>query len=404
MPTAPLSTEWMALIVAVLMIASVLARSLTSRFGLPALLGFLALGMAAGSEGPGSIAFSDYGAAQATGVIALVFILYAGGLGVQTARLSRAVAPAALLSTLGVVISAAIVAAASVFLFGWTPLQGFLFGAIVSSTDAAAVFASLKGSNLHLRSDVETLIELESGSNDPTAVFLVGAAISLIVEPQANLFAFAPAYALEMALGFMVGIVIAVTFAYLMHKTDINLPHPYVVLSLAAPLTAFGLAGVIGGSGFLAAFVGGVAVARKTFAHKEAVIAFVGGVAWLAQVAMFLVLGLLVFPSSLPAAAPVGIVMTAILLLVARPASVFLCLAPFKALDWKAKVFISWAGLRGAVPIVLATFPMLAGVEGAGALFSVVFFVVLLSSALQGPPLGWLAARLGVSGGSRARP
>jgi cell volume regulation protein A len=314
------------------------------------------------------------------------------------------VAPAVVLSTLGVVMSAAIVAAACVFLFGWTPLQGFLFGSIVSSTDAAAVFASLKVSNLHLRSDVETLIELESGSNDPTAVFLVGAAISLIVEPQANLIAFVPAYALEMALGLIIGIVVAVTFAYLMHKTDINLPHPYVVLSLAAPLTAFGLAGVIGGSGFLAAFVGGVVVARTTFAHKEAVVAFVGGVAWLAQVAMFLVLGLLVFPSSLPAAAPVGIAMTAIILLVARPASVFLCLAPFKAFDWKAKLFISWAGLRGAVPIVLATFPMLAGVEGAGALFSVVFFVVLLSSALQGPPLGWLAARLGVSGSSRAHP
>jgi cell volume regulation protein A len=398
---APVSTEWMALIVAVLMIASVLARSLASRFGLPALLGFLALGMAAGSEGPGNIPFADYGAAQAIGVIALVLILYAGGLGVQTAKLVRVVAPAALLATLGVVISAAIVASAGVVLFRWSPLQGFLFGAIVSSTDAAAVFASLKGSNLHLRDDVETLIELESGSNDPTAVFLVAAAISLIIAPNTNLLGFVPDFALEMALGLTVGLVVAAAFAYLMQKTDVNLPHPYVVLSLAAPLAAFGLAGVIGGSGFLAAFVGGIAAARMTFAHKEAVVAFVGGVAWLAQVAMFLVLGLLVFPSTLPSAAPVGVAMTAILLLAARPASVFVCLALFKEFDWKAKLFVSWAGLRGAVPIILATFPMLAGVEGASVLFNVVFFVVLLSSALQGPTLGWLAARLGVGGSNR---
>jgi potassium/hydrogen antiporter len=395
LPT-PDPIETLALVVAGLMMASVLARSLTDTFGLPALLGFLALGMAAGSEGPGGIVFEDYGAAQAAGIIALVFILYAGGLGIQTRGLARALAPALLLSTLGVVISTAIIAVAGVWLFGWTPAHAFLFGAIISSTDAAAVFASLKGSNLHLSEEVETLIELESGSNDPTAVFLVGAAISLIATPSVGILGFLPAFALEMALGLVVGLGLGAVFAHLMRRTNVDLPHPYVVLSIAAPLAAFGLAGTVGGSGFLAAFVAGVAVAGNTFAHKIAANAFIGSLAWFAQVAMFLILGLLVFPSDLPAAAPVGIIMTAILLFIARPVAVLFCLAPFRSLNWRAKLFISWAGLRGAVPIILATFPMLAGIEGARALFGAVFFVVLLSSFLQGPTLGWLAVRLGL--------
>jgi cell volume regulation protein A len=392
--------ETAALVIAVLMIASVLVRSLASRFGVPALLGFLALGMVAGSEGLGGIAFADYDAAQAVGVSALVLILYAGGLGIATPKLGRVLAPAIALATVGVVASAAIVAFAGVWLFGWSPEQAFLFGAIVSSTDAAAVFASLKGNNLHLDEDVETLIELESGSNDPTAVFAVTATIALIVAPHADVWQFIPAFALEMFLGTVVGLAVGLGFTGVMRRTEVDLPHPFVVLSVAAPLASYGLAGVIGGSGFLAAFVAGIAVARSSFAHKTESTAFMGAIAWFAQVAMFLVLGLLVFPSNLPEAAPVGIAMTAILLFVARPLSVILCLLPFRRISWPAKIFISWAGLRGAVPIVLATFPMIAGVEGSRTLFRVVFFVVLLTSSLQGPTLGWLARKLGLESGS----
>ena len=202
-----------------------------------------------------------------------------------------------------------------------------------------------------------------------------------------------------MTIGLVIGALVGLGFAFLVRKAQAGMAHPYLVLSLAAPLAAFGLAGTIGGNGFLAAFVAGVAVAYQQFAHKEAAGAFIGATAWLAQVAMFLVLGLLVFPSALPAAAVVGISMTVVLLLVARPISVFLCLAPFRRYDWRAKRFVSWAGLRGAVPIILATFPMLAGIEGASALFHAVFFVVLLSSLIQGPSLGWLAKRLKISRG-----
>lgn len=391
--------EWASLVVAILMVISVLARSLASRFGLPALLGFLTLGMVAGSEGFGGIRFSDFSAAQTAGMVALVLILYAGGLSVRAPGLRQVLVPALLLATIGVVVSTAIVGLAGVLAFKWSFLQAMLFGAIVSSTDAAAVFASLKGNNLHLSEDVETLIELESGSNDPTAVFLVGAAIALIQGAATSVLSLGAAYGLEMSIGLVIGAATGLGFAHLVKRTEDGLPHPFVVLSLAAPLMAFGLAGTIGGNGFLGAFVAGVTVAYRRFKHKEAVNAFIGAVAWLAQVAMFLVLGLLVFPSQLPAMAPVGLFMTAVLLLVARPVSVFVCLAPFSRFDWKAKLFISWAGLRGAVPIILATFPMLAGVEGAVTVFNAVFFVVLLSSVVQGPTLGWLATRLGINRG-----
>lgn len=389
--------EWIVLIVAVLMVVSVLARSITSRFGLPALLGFLALGMFAGSEGLGGIPFNDFGLAQVTGVVALVLILFAGGMGVRTEGLRYVLLPATLLATVGVALSTLVIGTTGVFAFNWTLMEGLLFGAIISSTDAAAVFASLKDNDLHLKKEVETLIELESGSNDPTAVFLVSVAIILIGAPETPILQFVAGYGIEMAIGLVVGVLAGHGFAFLVHRANAEMAHPYVVLSLAAPLAAFGLAGTIGGNGFLAAFVAGVAVAYMQFAHKASAVAFIGATAWLAQVMMFLVLGLLVFPSALPAAAPVGLLMTLMLLFVARPLSVFICLAPFGRFDWKAKLFISWAGLRGAVPIILATFPMLAGVEGASTLFHAVFFVVLLSSLLQGPSLGWLAARLGVS-------
>ncbi len=389
--------EWIILVVAILMVVSVMARSLASRFGLPALLGFLFLGMAAGSEGVGGISFKDVGIAKEAGVIALVLILYAGGLGVRTAGLRRVLMPAAVLATFGVVLSTMIVSFVGVAVYNWTLLEGALFGAIISSTDAAAVFASLKADRLNLEEKVETLIELESGSNDPTAVFLVGAAIVLTEAPDTPVAAFFLGYGIEMTIGLAVGVGVGLGFAFLMQRTPAGQPHPFVVLSLAAPLAAFGLAGTVSGNGFLAAFIAGLAVAHRNFDYKEAVVGFMGAAAWLGQVAMFLVLGLLVFPSSLLSAAPVGLLMTAVLLFVARPISVFLCLLPFASFDWKAKLFISWAGLRGAVPIVLAMFPMLAGVEGSAAMFNTVFFVVLLSSVVQGRTLGWLARRLGLS-------
>jgi potassium/hydrogen antiporter len=384
-----------------LLMLAVLAGTLSSRFGLPALIGFLALGMLAGEDGPGGLMFDDYLFAQILGSLCLLFILFSGGLDTQW-RFVRGVAlPALVLATLGVGVSALVMAAAAVWLVGFSPLQGFLLGAVVASTDAAAVFAILRGRGVDLRDDVKALIELESGSNDPMAIFLVGAALAFIAAPAAGAGAaamLAPAFAVQMGLGAAAGAASGWLLPAWLNRAHTRYGGLAFVVSIAAALVAYGLAEAIGGNGFLAAYVAGLVAGNRSFAAKRAVSAFQDGVAWLAQVAMFLTLGLLVTPTRLLDIVAPGLALTFVLMFVARPASVFLCLAPFR-FDWRAKLLISWVGLRGAVPIVLATFPIVAGVPGAFTIFNIVFFVVLVSSVLQGPTLGWAARLLGLGKG-----
>lgn len=377
-----------------LLVMTVLAGSLSSKFGLPALIGFLALGMLAGSEGPGGINFSDYGLAQGVGVLCLVFILFSGGLDTEWRGVRRALTPALLLATVGVVISAAVVAGAAVLLLGFTPIQGFLLGSVIASTDAAAVFAVLRSRGMPLNSDVQSLIELESGSNDPMAIFLVAAAIVLITVPETSALAMVPAFGIEMTVGAGIGLLIGLGFPMLLRIARLHVGGLSLVVSIAAALLSYGLAGLLAGNGFLAAYVAGIVAGAREFPDKRTVLLFQDGLAWLAQVVMFLTLGLLVYPTDLPGVVGPGLAVTAVLMFVARPLSVFLCLAPFRRYDWRAKLFVSWAGLRGAVPIVLATFPIVAGLAGAQAIFDIVFFVVLVSTIIQGPTLGWVARRL----------
>lgn len=391
-----LSPELFLLGLGVLLVATVLAGSLSSRFGLPSLIGFLALGMLAGSDGPMGIAFNDYGMAQAIGIACLIFILFSGGLDTSWRAVRPVAAPALVLATAGVLISALVVAGAAVWLLNVDPLLGFLLGAVVGSTDAAAVFAMMRTQGVPLRPDVQGLIELESGSNDPTAIFLVGAALLFLTSPGASPLSLAPDFVAQMTLGALVGAGVGFGFVSMLKRSRLTIGGLSLVVSIAAALVSYGLAGVIGGNGFLAAYVAGIVAGNREFAGKRNIMFFQDGAAWLAQVVMFLTLGLLVFPSQLPAVAAPGLAVTAILMLVARPLSVFICLAPFRRFDWRAKLFVSWAGLRGAVPIVLATFPIVAGVPGAQTIFNIVFFVVLVSSVIQGPTLGWLTKRLGL--------
>ena len=377
-----------------LLVMTVLAGSLSSKFGLPALLGFLALGMLAGSEGPGGINFSDYGLAQGVGVLCLVFILFSGGLDTEWRQVRGALTPALLLATVGVVISAAVVAGAAVLMLNFTPMQGFLLGSVIASTDAAAVFAVLRSRDMPLSNEVQSLIELESGSNDPMAIFLVAATVLLMTVPETSAWSLAPAFGIEMAVGAGIGLAVGVAFPMLLRVARLHVGGLSLVVSIAAALLSYGLAGLLGGNGFLAAYVAGIVAGAREFPDKRTVLLFQDGLAWLAQVVMFLTLGLLVYPTDLPGVVGPGIAVTAVLMLVARPLSVFLCLAPFRRYDWRAKLFVSWAGLRGAVPIVLATFPIVAGIAGAQAIFNIVFFVVLVSTIIQGPTLGWLARRL----------
>ena len=390
------SPELIYFVVGLLLALTVLAGTLSSRFGVPALLGFLALGMLAGSDGIGGIAFDDHVLAQAVGVGCLVFILFSGGLDTDWRRVRKVVTPAVVLATAGVIISAGIMAAASMLLLDFSPLQGFLLGSVIASTDAAAVFAVFRSLDLPLDSRVQGLIELESGSNDPMAIFLVGAALLLIGSPDASPLMLAPSFGAQMLLGAAVGAAIGFSLPALLVRIPLRVRGFALVISIAAALMAYGLAGVLGGNGFLAAYLAGIIAASRDYPAKRTIALFQDGLAWLSQVTMFLTLGLLVFPSQLPAVVLPGLALTVVLMLIARPASVFLCLWPFRSFDWHAKLFISWAGLRGAVPIVLATFPIVAGVPSAQAVFNIVFFVVLVSSLIQGPTLGWVARKTGM--------
>lgn len=386
------------LAVAVLLLSTVLAGSLSSRFGLPAMIGFLALGMIAGSDGPFGIVFSDYAFAQVIGMACLVFILFSGGLDTDWKLVRPSVGPALVLSTIGVMISAGIVGLAAVFLLGFTATQGFLLGAVVASTDAAAVFAIMRGQGGgDLRPDLTGLIELESGSNDPMAIFLVGAALVLVATPDASLLPFVPQFMTQMGLGAVLGVVIGYAFPSVIKRMRLRGSGLSLVVSIGAALLSYGLTAVMGGNGFLAAYIAGIVAGNREYPARRTIGLFQDGLAWLAQVVMFLALGLLVFPSQLGGVALPGLAVTAVLMLAARPISVFICLAPFRQFNWRAKLFVSWAGLRGAVPIVLATFPIVAGVPGSQTIFNIVFFVVIVSSLVQGPTLGWVARKLKVN-------
>lgn len=394
---SPVTPELTFLLLGALLVATVLAGTLSSRFGLPALIGFLGLGMLAGADGPGGIRFSDYAAAQLTGVACLLFILFSGGLDTSWRAVRRVAAPALVLATAGVLISALVVSLAAVLLLDFDWLQGLLLGAIIGSTDAAAVFAVLRGRGLSPRAELQSLIELESGSNDPMAIFLVGAALAFIAAPATPLFTLAPSFLVQMGMGAAVGVLVGFAFAAVLRRFSLRAGGLALVISLAAGLLSYGLAGVLAGNGFLAAYVAGIVAGNQDFPQKQTVKVFQDGVAWLGQVVMFLVLGLLVSPTQLLSVVGPGLALTAVLMLAARPLSVFLCLAPFRGFDWRSKAFVAWAGLRGAVPIVLATFPIVLGVPGSGTIFNMVFFVVLISSVIQGPTLGLLARRLGVA-------
>lgn len=398
----PVSTELAMLAIGGFLLATVLAGTLSGRFGLPALIGFLGLGMLAGVDGPGGIAFDDYGLTQSVGVACLVFILFSGGLDTDWRAARRVAAPALALATFGVAISAATTAAAAVLILGVGWFQGFLLGAVVASTDAAAVFAILRTTGLDLKGDVPALIELESGSNDPMAIFLVGAVLLFMTAPDMAAIELGSSFVVQMALGGAIGLAVGWGIPELLKRSRYRHGGLAFVVSIAGALIAYGLAQVAGGNGFLAAYLAGLVAGNRTYAARKIVATFQDGLAWLAQVVMFLTLGLLVAPSNLLEVAISGIAITFILMLIARPLSVFICLAPFRQFGWRAKLFVSWAGLRGAVPIVLATFPIVAGAPGAFAIFNIVFFVVLLSSVIQGPMINWMADRLHI--GMREEP
>ena len=382
--------EEILLISSLLLFAGILASKASSRFGIPALLLFLVVGMIAGSEGPGGIPYDDPVSAQFVGVVALAYILFAGGLETSRSSFSQVLWQGLSLSTLGVFVTAALVGWLARMVLGFSWLEGLLFGSIVSSTDAAAVFSVLRSQKIGLKGTTQALLEFESGSNDPMAVFLTTALIGLLRDPQSSWLSLIPAFLLQMVLGAAFGFAVGKAMVIVLNRMNLESEGLYPVTTLAAVLLTYGGTALVGGNGFLAVYIAGIVLGNSDFIHKRSIVRFHDGVAWLMQMAMFLVLGLLVFPSRLLPVAGSALLLSAFLVLVARPVAVMLGLS-FSRLEFRQKVLISWVGLRGAVPIVLATFPFLAGLPRADLYFNVVFFIVLTSVLVQGTSIPLVA-------------
>ena len=379
----------------ILLLLSVLASKASAKLGVPALLLFIVIGMLAGSDGPGGIYFDDAHLAQSLGVVALALILFSGGLDTEWSTVRPVLWKGLALSTIGVLITALLVGLFARAVLGFSFLEGVLLGAIVSATDAAAVFSVLRAQSLGLKGHVRPLLELESGSNDPMAVFLTSALVGMMTQPGAGWSGLIPMFIQQMALGAALGYGIGKLAVLIMNRLVLEFEGLYPVLTLSLILLTYGATAELGGNGFLAVYIAGLVMGKNDFIHKRSVMRFHDGLAWLMQIAMFLVLGLLVFPSHLLPIAGLSLLASLFLMLVARPVSVLLTLA-FSGMKFNEQLMISWVGLRGAVPIVLATFPLLAGMPKSEVIFDLVFFIVLTSILLQGTSIPLVARWLKV--------
>lgn len=391
------SLELYAIFAGAIMILSVFASKLSERFGIPVLVAFLAIGMLSGSDGLLGISFDDPALAQSIGTIALVFILFAGGLDTLWKSIRPVLKEGLILATFGVVFTAMLTAAFAYFALSIPLNESLLIGAIVSSTDAAAVFAIFKAKGISVRPRLRALLELESGSNDPMAIFLTVAVLQFITMPQVTPIS---SWLLEFFLQFTIGGILGYLFGILMPSlfNRVHLAHYglYVVFSIAWVWLLFGTSTFLGGNGYLAVYIAGICINAREFVHKKNLIGFHDGIAWLMQILVFVTLGLLVFPSDLYHTALPALGIALWLMIVARPVGVFISLI-FNKIEFKEKLFTSWVGLRGAVPIILATYPFVYQIENATLIFNIVFFIVLFSILIQGTSLSPMARLLKVT-------
>lgn len=384
--------DYQILIAAVLLFVGILASKLSPRLGLPLLVLFLLVGMLAGEDGLG-LAFDDAQTAHALGTIALALILFDGGLQTSLTSIKQVWKPASFLATMGVAITAGITGAAAAYIIGIPLIVGLLIGAIVGSTDAAAVFSILRNAGIHINSRLKSTLEIESASNDPMAIFLTVGILELITNQMDLGWDLAILFIQQMGVGTVVGLGVGWLAVKLINRITLDAAGLYPVLVAVCGLLTFGISASLGGSGFLATFIAGVFIGNNRFVLKRATFMFHDGLAWLGQIAMFVMLGLLVNPASLLHIWLEGLLIAAILIFVARPLAVFPFLA-FAGFNRREITLISWVGLRGSVPIILAIFPLLFDIPQAYLIFNVVFFVVLISATLQGSTLPWVAKRL----------
>ncbi|WP_392455443.1 potassium/proton antiporter [Chryseomicrobium aureum] len=378
-------------VLSILLIVGVATTKFSSRLGLPSLVLFIGVGMIASQY----IYFDNAKITQLVGILALIVILFEGGMQTKW-RTMRTVLPAATsLATIGVLLTTVGIGVVAKFVLGLSWLEGMLFGAIVGSTDAAAVFAVL--GNKNIKPNITSTLEAESGTNDPMAVFLTITFISLIQAEAGPLLSLIGSFFWQMGIGLLVGLLIGRLSVWAINKINLDSSGLYPVLAMGFAIFTYAFTTAIGASGLLAVYVMAVVLGNMDLTYRHSIFRFNEGFAWMMQICMFILLGLLVFPNQLRDVIWQGLLLALILMFVARPLGVYISLL-FSQFNAKEKLFISWAGLRGAVPIVLATYPLLAGLENADLLFNVVFFVVLLSALFQGATLTPFAEKLSLVG------
>jgi cell volume regulation protein A len=380
-----------------LVLVSILASKASGWAGVPALLLFLGIGMLAGSEGLLGIYFDDAEVARAVGVVALALILYSGGLDTRWESVRPVLGRGVVLATFGTLVTAGLVALLVLWVTDLPPLQALLLGAVVSSTDAAAVFSVLRARQVRLPGEVRSLLEFESGTNDPMAVFLTVSLITAMTTGGASPLELVGSFLLQMGLGLALGYGFGRAMSWLLDRIALDHDGLYPVLSLSLVLLTFAATQYAGGSGFLAVYVAGLVMGGRAYLHKRSLARFHDGLAWLGQIAMFVTLGLLVFPSHILPVLGVAVLIAAFLTLVARPLAVYASLLRSR-FSLREQTLIGWAGLRGAVPIILATFPLVAGISGGETLFNIVFVIVLASALVQGTTIPLVARWLRIEG------
>ncbi len=379
----------------ILLAIGIVSSKVSARIGLPVLVMFLAVGMLAGVDGPGGIEFDNFVVAHAVGTLALGAILFDGGLQTRTASLRAVWKPSLLLATVGVFVTAAVTGLAAWQILGVSPWVGLLLGSIVGSTDAAAVFSVLRSQGVNLRHRLAATLEIESGSNDPMAIFLTVGLLQLLADEVTSAWGLVSLFVLQMGVGSLVGLGVGWASVAMLNRINLAAMGLYPVLAAACGLIAFGLAAELNGSGFLAVYIAGVVLGNSRFVFQRGTFLFMDGIAWVGQIAMFVVLGLLSTPSDLVDVAVPALLISGVLILVARPLAVVPLLLPFR-FNAREHALVSWVGLKGSVPIILATFPMMWNLPEGRLLFNVVFFVVLISATLQGWTLPLVASRLGL--------
>jgi len=389
----------MILVTGVLLLLGIASSKLSARLGLPVLVLFLLVGMLAGSEGIGGLEFEDYRLAHGIGTLALTMILFDGGMSTTLSAVRTAWKPAVLLATWGVLVTAVITGLAAVWILQISLLEGLLLGSIVGSTDAAAVFAVLRSRGVSLPRRIADVLEVESASNDPMAIFLTIGCLEVLLGHVAIGPGLLGLFASQMLIGSLCGILGGYVAGWVANRIELEASGMYPVLISSLCLLTYGVAVQFGGSGFLAVYLAGVVVGNRPLVFQRGIRRFHDAIAWLTQIVMFVVLGLLCFPSRLVDVAGKALLICVVLIFVARPVAVLLSVLPFR-FSWRELTFISWVGLKGAVPITLATFPlMLSGADDplqAQLLFDVVFFIVVLSLVVEGTSLAAVASRLGL--------